>query len=110
VNTVKDRSSKFLSPVSGEHVRSVMGYIVDLTVVLDDIFRIGNASVSVDQVEAALDRHMRSDRRDRIHRDISDLVADTLANRFTMSQTDMALEKIIDLLGRYCVPSSRGYG
>ena len=85
-----------------------MGYIVDLTVILDDIFRITAGNVSASDVQSATNRHIRSSRRDRIHRDIHSFVAETFTNRFTVPQRDLVLEKIIDLIRQYCVPPSMG--
>jgi len=96
--------SQFLWHVSQENVRCVMGYIVDLTVILDDIFRIAAGNVSASDVQSATDRHVRSGRRDGIHRDISSFVTETFAIRFTVPQRDLVLEKIIDLIRQYCVP------
>jgi len=96
--------SQSLSHTSQENVRCVMGYIVDLTVILDDIFRTVSGSVSANDVQSAVDRHVNSGRRDRIHRDIHSFVTETFAIRFTVPQRDLVLEKIIDLIRQYCVP------
>jgi hypothetical protein len=86
-----------------------MGYIVDLTGILDDIFKLAPDNVSDNDVQKAIDRHVSSGRRDRIHGDISSFVTETF-KEFTESQSDLILEKIIDLIRRYCVPpSARGY-
>jgi hypothetical protein len=100
--------SQSFSYVSPESVRCVMGYIVDLTVILDDIFRIATVNVSVNDVQKAMDRHVRSGRRDRIHRDISNFVAETFESRFTVTERDLVLEKVIDLIRQHCVPLSQG--
>ena len=100
--------SQSLWYISQENVRCVMGYIVDLTVILDDIFRIAAGNVSASDVQSATDRHVRSGRRDRIHRDIGSFVTETFAIRFTVPQRDLVLEKIIDLIRQYCVPPSIG--
>jgi hypothetical protein len=87
-----------------------MGYIVDLTVILDDIFRISAGNVSVSDVQTAVDRHIRFGRRDRIHRDISSFVNEVFAIMPQMTHRDLVLEKIIDLIQQYCVsPSTGGY-
>ena len=93
---------------SQENVRCVMGYIVDLTVILDGIFRLGGGRVSVNEAQTAMDRHLSSGRRDSIHRDINSFVTETFAIRFTVPQRDLVLEKIIDLIRQYCVPPSAG--
>jgi hypothetical protein len=81
-----------------------MGYIVDLTAILDDIFRTASGNVTGNIVQSAIDRHVDSGRRDRIHRDIHSFVTETFAIRFTVPQRDLVLEKIIDLIWHYCVP------
>jgi hypothetical protein len=81
-----------------------MGYIVDLTVILDDIFRRGTVYVSPNVTQMAMDRHISSGRRDRIHRDIHSFVTETFAIRFNVPQRDLVLEKIVDLIRQYCVP------
>jgi hypothetical protein len=95
--------SQSFSYVRPENVRCVMGYIVDLTVILDDIFRMTAGNVSVHDVQMAMDRHVSSGSRDGIHGDISNFV-ETFKSRSTVPQRDLALEKIIDLIRRYCVP------
>ena len=82
-----------------------MGYIADLTVMLDDIFRTAPGNVTANDVQSAVDRHINSGRKDRIHRDIHSFVAETFAIRFTVPQRDLVLEKIIDLIRQYCVPA-----
>ena len=81
-----------------------MGYIVDLTAILDDIFRTASGNVTGNNVQSAIDRHVNSGRRDRIHRDIQSFVTETFAIRFIVPQKDLVLEKIIDLIRQYCVP------
>ena len=100
--------SQSLWHVSQENVRCVMGYIVDLTVILDDIFRIAVGNLSASDVQSATDRHVRSGLRDRIHHDIISYTTKTFAMRFTVQQRDLVLEKIIDLVRQYCVPPSIG--
>jgi hypothetical protein len=105
VNTERNHKSFSVSYVSQENVRCVMGYIVDLTVVLDDIFRIAAGHVSSDSVHMAMDRHVSSGRRDRIHGDITSFVTEVFAIR-SVPKRDLTLEKTIDLIRRYCVPPS----
>ena len=81
-----------------------MGYIVDLTVILDGIFRTASGNVTGNDVQSAVDRHVNSGHRDRIHRDIQCFVTETFAIRFTVPQRDLVLEKIIALIRQYCVP------
>jgi len=95
---------------SEDNVRCVMGYIVDLTVILDGVFRVAANNVRADDVQSVLDRHVKSGRRDRIHRDIRSFVTNTqaVAIRFAVPQKDLVLERIIDLIRQYCVPPSLG--
>jgi hypothetical protein len=83
-----------------------MGYIVDLTVILDDIFRTSASNVTENASLKATGTHIRSGRRDSIHRDIRSFVTETFAIRFAVPQKDLVLEKIIDLIRQYCVPPS----
>jgi hypothetical protein len=56
-----------------------MGYIVDLTVILDNIFRRFAGNVSASNTQMAIDRHISFRHRDRIHREISSFVTKTFA-------------------------------
>jgi hypothetical protein len=71
-----------------------MGYIVDLHVILDNIVK-----TAICNVTDVMNEHVRSGRRDSIHRDIRNFVTETYAKRFTK---DLILEKIIDLIRQYC--------
>ena len=84
-----------------------MGYIVDLTVILDQISRSATGIVSdLNDVQSAMDMHVSSGRRDRIHQDIRAFVKDAFPIRFVVPQRDPILEKVIDLFRQYCVPIS----
>jgi hypothetical protein len=86
-----------------------MGYIVNLTVILDDIFRTTGTGGNVTE-NAALKvtgTHVRSGRRDSIHRDIRSFVTETFSIRFAFPERDLVilvLEKIILLIRQYCAP------
>ena len=80
----------------------MMGYIVNLIVILDRIFRTPARNRSEDTVQEVMGDHIRSGRRDNIHQDISRFVAETFPDRFLNSQKDSMLEKIIELIGQYC--------
>ena len=82
---------------------------MDLTVILDDIFKMAAVNVSVNDVQKAMNRHVKSGRRDSIHGDISNFTAETFESRFTITEIDLVLEKIIDLIRQHCVPFPRGY-
>ncbi|KAN0136731.1 hypothetical protein V8E53_005501 [Lactarius tabidus] len=89
-----------------ENVRCVVGYIVDLTIILDGIFRMAAGDMSPIHAEQVLGRHVRSGRRDMIHRDIRSFVFIAEAYEIKVPQKDLVLEKIIDLIRQYCVPTS----
>ena len=80
-----------------------MGYIVNLTVILDDIF--GTTGGNVTENEAAalevMVTHLGSSRKDRIHQDIRSYT-DTFSNSDAVPGKDPVLEKIIDLIKQYC--------
>ena len=84
-----------------------MDYIVNLTVILDDIFRTAASNVTESDALKATNTHIRSGRRDSIHRDIRKFVTVTFAVKFAEMQKDLFLEKIIDLIRQYCVPPLR---
>ena len=94
-----------LSHASQENVRWVMGYIVNLTVIMDGIFRTAARNTTENTAQEVIRDHIRSGRRDSIHWDISRFVAETYLNRFANSDKDSVLEKIIDLIVQYCAPS-----
>ena len=84
-----------------------MGYIVNLTVILDGIFRDAAGDMSPNHAQQVFDRHIRSGHRDAIHRDVRSFVTEAFAIRFTVTQKDLVLERIIDLIKQFCVPPSR---
>jgi hypothetical protein len=59
----------------------MMGYIVDLTVIMDGIFRMTPANVLPKDAQQVLERHVRSGHRDAIHSDIRSFIAEVLAIR-----------------------------
>ena len=81
-----------------------MGYIVNLTVILDAIFRTTSGSVTGNAALGVVDNHVSSGRRDSIHRDIRSFVAGTFPIRFATPEKDLALENIVNLIRRYCAP------
>ena len=89
---------------SQENVRCVMGYIVNLTVILDDIVRTTGGKVTENAGLKVMGTHVRSGRKDSIHRDIRSFVTETFSIRFAVPQKDLVLEKIIDLIRQYCAP------
>ena len=81
-----------------------MGYIVNLTVILDDVFRTAGSNVTENAVLKVMDTHVRSGRRGNIHRDIRSFVTETFSIRFA-SGKDLVIEKIIYLIRQYCAPA-----
>ena len=93
-----------LSRNSQGNVRCVMGYIVNLIVILDGIFKTAGGNVTDSVVTKVTNSHIRSGRRDSIHWDIRSFVTETFAIRFAIPKIDLVLEKIVDLIRQYCVP------
>ena len=83
-----------------------MGYIVNLVVILDDIFKTTSGSVTGNAALKVMDTHVRSGRRDSIHRDILSFIAETFSIRFRIPEKDPVLENIISLIRRYCAPTN----
>ncbi|KAH9991859.1 hypothetical protein BJV77DRAFT_1004801, partial [Russula vinacea] len=81
-----------------------MGYIVNLTVILDSISRTAGGNVTENAALNATGTHVRSGRRDSdsIHREIRSFVTETFGTRFAVPQIDLVLEKIIDLIRQHC--------
>ena len=80
-----------------------MGYIVDLTVILDAIFSTASSNVSLDDVLLVVERHVSSGKKDKIHRQIRGFVTQAFEMRFSVPQNDLILERIIDLISEFCV-------
>ena len=80
-----------------------MGYIVNLTVILDGIFRAAAGNVTEDAALKVMGTHIRSGRRDSIHRDIRSFVTFVVRTPVRPApQKDLVLQKIIDLIRQYC--------
>ena len=88
----------------------MVGYVVDLTVIMDGIFRVAAGDMSPKHVLQIVDRHARSGRRDAIHRDVRSFIAEAFAIRFSVPGKDLVLERIIDLIKQHCVPTSVSEG
>jgi hypothetical protein len=80
-----------------------MGYIVNLTVILDGIFRTAAGNVTGNAALNVMGTHIRSGRRDSIHQNIRSFVTETFPIRFAVPQKDPFLERIIELIRQYCV-------
>ena len=102
MNTEKCRQlPQSLSHFSQGNIRCLMAYVVDLTVILNDLFRSTGGNASANDAELAIDRVVKSHLRDRIHRDIYGFVTEASVIRFTVPQRDLVLEKITDLIRQY---------
>ncbi|KAH9014628.1 hypothetical protein EDB85DRAFT_860137 [Lactarius pseudohatsudake] len=95
---------------SQENVRCIMGYIVDLTVILDGIFRITTGEISPNHAQQVFERHAKSRHRDAIHREIESFITEAFTVRSSVPQKDLVLEKTIDLIKQFCVPPSGNGG
>ena len=80
----------------------MMGYIVDLHVILDDITKTAICNVTDNDALDIMNEHVRTGLRDTIHRDIRDFVTETYPTRFSNSEKDLVFEKIVDLIRQYC--------
>jgi hypothetical protein len=79
----------------------MMGYIVDLNVILHGFF-VSSRDVSASKVHEAMDHHLRSRLREEIHQDIRSFVTEQAS--FIYRGKDLVMEKIIDLIRQYCEP------
>ena len=84
----------------------MVGYVVDLTVIMDGIFRVAAGDMTPEHALKIVNRHERSGRRDVIHGGIRKFIAEAYALRFSMPQKDLVLDNIIDLIKQHCVPTS----
>ena len=83
-----------------------MGYIVNLTVILDDIFRTTGGKVTENAALKVMGTHLRSGRRDSIHQDIANFVTATFSSPFPPTEKDLVLERTIQFIRNYCAPSN----
>jgi hypothetical protein len=86
-----------------------MGYIVDLTVILDALFCTTSGVISPEDVWLAVNRHVSSGKKDEIHHNIRRFVTETFTIRFSVLQKDLILQKIINLIQIFCVPSCQNW-
>jgi hypothetical protein len=78
-----------------------MGYIVNLPVILDSIFRTAAGNMTENAALNATGTHVGSGRRDSIHGDIRSFVMEIFGIKFAVPRKDSVLEKIIDSIGQY---------
>lgn len=79
----------------------MIGYIVDLTVILHGFF-VSAHDVSASKVHSAMDYHLQSRLREQVHQDIRGFVTEQAL--FTYRGNDLVMEKVIDLIRQSCVP------
>jgi hypothetical protein len=72
-----------------------MGYIVDLTVILENLFRSGE-DVSTRRVQSVMTELAGSDRKNRVYNDIHNFL--TIGPPPNCLDRDVFMEKIIDLI------------
>jgi hypothetical protein len=86
-----------------------MGYIVDLTVVLDVFFSApSSGDISQEKVRLVFEWFVTSGHKEKIHRQIRGFVTEAFAVRVSVPQKDLILERIIDLIQEFCVPAGNG--
>ena len=90
-----------LSHSSQENVQCVMGYIVNLTVILDVLFRRCPTNVTEFYALEVMGAHIKYGRMDSIHKDIRSFIAGE-STRFAVPQKDLVFEKIVGLIRKYC--------
>ncbi len=80
----------------------MVGYIVDLTIILHCLFVSTHDDVSACKVQAAMNHHVESGLQKGIHHDIHRFI--TNEGPFTFRGNDLIIEKMIDLIKKVCVP------
>lgn len=80
----------------------MVGYIVDLTVILHGLFVSTRDDVSACKVKEVMNHHVASGLQKRIHHDICRFITD--GGPFTYRGNDLVVEKMIDLIKKFCVP------
>ena len=89
--------------ISEENVRCLMGYIVNLTVILDGIFQTTGGNVTEAAALEVMKTHVYG-HRNSIHREIRSFVKGTLSIMRTYQEKDMVVERILQLIKQYCAP------
>lgn len=104
MNTHRNVANRLLSlPHPSENdIRCVMGYIVNLTVILDAVFRTTTGNVTEVATLEAMATHVESGHRRNIHRDIRTFVREKFSIRNSLGERDVVLDMIVVLIQRYC--------
>ena len=85
-----------------ENIRYMVGYIVDLTIILHGLFVSTHDDVSACKVQEVMNHHVESGLQKRIHHDVRRFITDE--GLFTYRGNDLVVEKMIDLIKKFCVP------
>ena len=96
------RQLNLICPSSIENIRYVVGYIVDLTIILHGLFFSTHGDVSACKVQEVMNHHVESGLQKRIHHDVRRFITD--GGPFTYRGNDLVVEKMIDLIKTFCVP------
>ena len=80
----------------------MVGYIVDLTIILHGLFLSTHDDVEACEVQEVINHHVQSGLQERIHHDIRRFITDK--GPFEYRGVDLVIEKMIDLIKRFCVP------
>jgi len=89
---------------STENICCIMGYIVDLSVIQDELFQFGR-DVSAGDVQLVMDNHDKSGRRSEIHRKVRRFVTETAEASYVKNNQladQRFLQKTIELINEYC--------
>ncbi|KAH9998778.1 hypothetical protein BJV77DRAFT_1147925 [Russula vinacea] len=92
-------NTRFQPFFSNENICIVVGYIVDLTLVLCSVFRFPG-SVSPSKVQSVMNNFAGSGHKTSIHAEIKRFIS--TVPLFEYHNRDVVLEKIIDLIRQYC--------
>ncbi|KAI0276087.1 hypothetical protein BGY98DRAFT_987906 [Russula aff. rugulosa BPL654] len=79
-----------------ENIRYMVGYIVDLTIILHGLFVSTHDDVSACKVQEVMNHHVESGLQKRIHHDVRRFITDE--GLFTYRGNDLVVEKMIDLI------------
>jgi hypothetical protein len=83
-----------------------MAYIIHLTIILDATFSTMSGDIFQETVQLVIDWHVRSGKKDNIHREIRGFVREAFDIGFSARQQDLILDRIIDLIQEFCVPDT----
>jgi hypothetical protein len=84
---------------SNENICLVVGYIVDLTLILCRVFR-SSGNVSLNEVQSAMNDFADTRLKASIHTEIGRFIR--TVPRFNYHDNDVVMEKIIDLIRQNC--------